>query len=179
MNPGRRAMPSAQTHSIIMMSSRFVLRDMYFGCRLWGTRHFWFDPLRPPPLWHPFSSMLYIFSTGMSCFWMSSQSLQKCLWMVDLLKAWAHLGLRPDGLPSLISGCQPRKPWIHFSLGFVPQRAWAFIWIDHLLSGWEVSERKMTQSTRALSASGGRSCWLEWASHGERDIQRKQWRTVA
>ena len=176
---GRRAALLAQTHSIIMTSSRFVLCDMYFGCCLQGMRHLWPDPLHPPPLWHPFLSILYMFSTEILYFWMSWQRLQKCLLMVGLLKAWAHLGSRLDGLPSLISRCHLRKPWIHFSPGFVPQRAWAFIQIECLLSGWKVSDRKMIQSMRAFFASGERSCWLEWASHGERDIWRKWQQTVS
>src|SRR6266852_356697 len=108
-NPGSRSVPFAQTHSMIVTSSRFPLRALYLGRHDRCTKYFWFESLHPPPLLQPFSSMLYTFSIGISYLRMICMRRSKCLCTTGLLKAWARFGSRPDGLPSLTSGLHRRK----------------------------------------------------------------------
>jgi len=100
----KRKSPSAQTHSMTVMSSRIWATLFIPGIVSIGTKYFLPEPFRPPPHWQPFSSMLYIFSTGMPCFWMISRRRSKCLLNKLGGECLSALGIQTRGFPSWISG---------------------------------------------------------------------------
>jgi hypothetical protein len=109
--------PSAETHSMTVTNFKVPLRVLYFGYLPRGTKQFSGEDFLPPPYWHPFSSMLYIFSQGKS---FSSRSfLRSSKWCLTTvrLKLWHHFRSRANGFPKQMSGWHLRKPLIHLLRG--------------------------------------------------------------